>query len=232
PARASRLWRFGRWLIGASIGGFLIAQGDKLVLSGLVEAETLGVFAIAALWVEAGRQVLMKIASFVFVPSFSMVLRDRAEDIGPVFRRALGLFGLACIAVTTLTAVVAVLAISHLYDVRYSEAGAMALVLSFRNLTLGFVVVEHFLLARADSRAVAIAKLAGGMLAVVCMIIAHSLFGLTGAIVVAACSGVPSAAVMLGYQDVRRHMDARMGWFCLFCATAACVGVAAHLFPN
>lgn len=231
PARVARLWRFGRWLIGASIGGFLITQGDKLVLSGILEAETLGVFAIAALWVEAGRQVLIKIASFVFVPSFSSVLRERPEQIGPIFRRALGFFSLACALVAALTAGVAFFALSHLYDARYAGAGAMAMVLSCRNLMLGFVVVEHFLLARADSRTVALAKLSGGVLAVVCLVAAHATFGMAGAVAAAACAGIPSAAVMLGHQEVRRHLDPRVGWLSLLAFAVICIMLAGYLVP-
>ena len=208
-AQARAMWRFGKWLIGASLGGFLIAQGDRLVLAGLVDAHALGVLAIAGLWVEAGRQVLLKISQFVFVPMFSEVLNTRPDDIGPVLRKAFRYFSLTCLAGSVVTAGVAMIAVTQLYDARYAEAAGMIAVLSMRGVLLRYAVIDQFLLSTGDTRYIAAAKLACGMTALIGVYLVQSWFGLIWAVAFAGMSSAPLAASLFAHRSVRAHIDWR-----------------------
>ena len=69
---------FGKWIFASSILGFLVASSDRLLLGGMVDAATLGIYVIALLIFGAVEQVVTKIVGDVAFPAFSEIARNGA----------------------------------------------------------------------------------------------------------------------------------------------------------
>jgi O-antigen/teichoic acid export membrane protein len=78
---------FGKWIFLASILGFLVANGDRVLLGGFVSTTVLGVYVIAFLIFSAVDQVLTKIISEVAFPAFSEISRQQPTDLKASYYR-------------------------------------------------------------------------------------------------------------------------------------------------
>jgi O-antigen/teichoic acid export membrane protein len=127
---------FGKWIFLSSILGFLVNSGDRLLLSGLLDAPALGVYVIAYLIFNSVEQVVSKIIAEVTFPALSEVVRERPADLrrtyyrfhAPIASFAYFLSGLLMVSGQTL--------IGMLYDPRYGAAGWMLEVLAVALLTV------------------------------------------------------------------------------------------------
>lgn len=121
---------FGKWVFASSAVFVLAFTGDRLLLGGLVDAGTLGLYAIAALMIRAIEGVLNKLYTSVSLPALSEVARQepwRLKDIYyklalPADALLLFLLGLLFVSGRVL--------IDVLYDPRYAQAGEMLEVLA------------------------------------------------------------------------------------------------------
>lgn len=204
--------RLGKWIFASSILGFLVNQGDRLILGGLLGAAELGVYAIAFLIFNSVEMVLMRIIDGVAYPAMSEVARLRPASLKAAYYRfhvPIASFTYFCAG--GLMAGGAEL-IALLYDRRYGEAGWMLEVLAVALLTAPFrFAALNFLalgMARAHTAIVAIRAIA--LFALVPA--GFHLFGLHGAlwgIVAAYFSAIPPVVfqqVRHGLFDLRREL--------------------------
>ena len=124
------LLHFGKWMFLSSTLGFLVINGDKIVLGGLIDVKHLGVYTIAIFVISAIQQLLARISQSVALPAFSEVVRDRPGDLKKTYYKfRLPLDG-------TILFLVGILfmaghhVIDILYDDRYQAAGHMIEILS------------------------------------------------------------------------------------------------------
>lgn len=138
---------FGKWVFLSSMLGFLVINGDRLMLAGMVEAETMGLYTIAFLLVSAVQMVMLTAAGNVVFPALSEVVRDRPHDLANTankFQRLSDLFLMtACgFLIPAGSAIVALL-----YDPRYHAAGPMLSLLALGSIGLRYQVIEQCYLA-------------------------------------------------------------------------------------
>ncbi len=122
---------FGKWIFLSSILGFAVNSGDRLLLGGLVSAETLGFYAIGFLIVESVSLVVNKLINSVSFPALSEIARTRPGEFRRAyyrFRVPVDLFTLFA-AGMMFTAGEAIIVL--LYDDRYYAAGHIIQILSF-----------------------------------------------------------------------------------------------------
>jgi O-antigen/teichoic acid export membrane protein len=117
--------RFGKWMLLSSILGFLVSNGDRLLLGGLVDSGLLGIYAIASLMFSAIEQVFGTVISEVTFPAVSEIARERRAELkASYYRLQIIITSLAYASAGVLMgagqAVIAVL-----YDSRYAQAGWM-----------------------------------------------------------------------------------------------------------
>ena len=81
------IFGFGKWLILASLFGFLMQRGDQFIFGALLASSAFGFYAIATIWI--GGLILLneKIIARIIFPSFSEILRDRPNDMTTVYYR-------------------------------------------------------------------------------------------------------------------------------------------------
>lgn len=135
------LLHFGKWIFLTSILGFLVINGDRLILGGLISAKLMGVYTIAFFIIGAVQQVFSKIVTSIALPALSEVARTRPDDLIKVYYK----FRLPVDAFTLFSAGLLFMAGHHiidvLYDDRYQYAGIMLEILSLS------LLMERFSLA-------------------------------------------------------------------------------------
>lgn len=138
---------FGKWIFVSSIFGFLVNNGDRLLLGGLIDAADLGVYVIAFLIFNAVEQVLVKIMGDVAYPALSEVARARPADLKSTYYRlhlVIASFSFVCAGILMVSGQSL---IDLLYDQRYVQAGWMLEILAAALLTLPFQVATQCFMA-------------------------------------------------------------------------------------
>src|SRR5262249_4169673 len=135
---AREILHFGKWIMLSSLLGFLVASGDRLILGALVDATTLGQYAIGFLLVTAVAQLVAAVLGSVALPALSETWRTRPDNIRSTFYRlrlpvdaiTLSLLGFLWVAGSSV--------VGLLYDHRYGLAGPVLEVLA-----LGLFAVRY-----------------------------------------------------------------------------------------
>jgi len=141
------IFHFGKWMFLASILGFLVSSGDRLLLGGLLNSNSLGIYSIAYLIFNSVEQVPTKIMGDVSFPALSEVSRDRPTELKRSYYRfhvVIASFVYICSGVLITSGA----SLVHLlYDPRYEQAGWMLEVLAVALLTIPFRLATQSFLA-------------------------------------------------------------------------------------
>ncbi len=143
---------FGKWIFASSILGFLVNNGDRLLLGGLVSGNLLGLYVIALLIGSAIEQALAKVNADVSFPALSQVARDRPLDLKRGYYRFHAVMAALAYFTAGWLAVGGSALIRVLFDARYAESGWMLQVLSLTLLCVPFHLATQYFLALGRSR--------------------------------------------------------------------------------
>lgn len=124
------IFSFGKWIFASSVLGFLVNNGDRVLLGGLLNTATLGVYVIAFLIFSSVEQVLAKIIGDVSFPALSEVARERPASLRSIYYRfhlVIASFAYFCAGALMICGQAL---IGLLYDQRYEQAGWMLEILS------------------------------------------------------------------------------------------------------
>ena len=223
--QAREMWRFGKWLIGASLGGFLISHSDRLLFAALVDKTLFGVYAIALLWTQVATQLLQKVGSAIFVPSFAETLNKSPGRIHAVLTKAFFSYSVMTLSVGVLITVSSALIIYYLYDSRYSEAMYMVAILGFRIALQRYLVFRQFIVATGDSRYSAIVSLAGGGITLVSGTFVLIYVGFYWSLVVFSLGALPMLLGIVLHREVQKHIRAGRQVVFMVGTVIACVMV-------
>lgn len=144
---AQEIVHYGKWILLASVLGFLVSSGDRLILGGLVDSTTLGLYSIASLIVGSLEGLLSKIMSDVAFPAFSEVVRNRIADLKKNYYRILFILASASYFTSGFLVSSGQSLINLLYDRRYEDAGWMLAVLAASLMTVPFRLSTQSFLA-------------------------------------------------------------------------------------
>jgi len=146
------LFHFGKWVFLNSILFFLGTNGDRLLLGGLVNSSTLGLYSIAFLIVNAIQLIIQKIAISVAFPAFSEVARERLSELRQTYYK----FRLAVDGISLFFAgflyISGGLLIDILFDPRYHNAGHMLEILSVSLFMERYTLVGAVFLAKGKPK--------------------------------------------------------------------------------
>ncbi|NJP11976.1 MAG: oligosaccharide flippase family protein [Leptolyngbyaceae cyanobacterium RU_5_1] len=115
--------QFGRWIFVSTIMGFLVIQGNNLVIPKLLSIGFLGVYSVALNLSRITNEVVSMMGSRVLFPSYSELARDRPERLYPVLRRSRLVLNLFNLAVSLVFIFFGGAIVNFLYDDRYADAG-------------------------------------------------------------------------------------------------------------
>jgi O-antigen/teichoic acid export membrane protein len=211
-AAVHEIIHFGKWIFLSSILGFLVNNGDRLLLGGMVSAATLGAYVIAFMIFSAVDAVLSKIISDISFPALSEIARERPEALKATYYRihlVLACVGYFCAGVLMISGQ----ALIHLlYDARYADAGWMLQILAVALLSIPLRTVTQCFMAlgmpRLFSNIIAV-RLAALMIAIP---LGFHFFGLPGAVWGIALSQLSYIPSLIFYSiknslfDLRREL--------------------------
>jgi O-antigen/teichoic acid export membrane protein len=143
---------FGKWIFLSTVLYFFVSNGDRMLLGGLIDGNSLGIYAIAFLIFSSIDQVLTKIIVDVSFPALSEVIRERSAQLPQTYYRfhaIIASFTYFCCGILMVSGQTI---IDLLYDKRYHQAGWILQVLAVALLTLPFRVATQCFLAFGLSR--------------------------------------------------------------------------------
>jgi O-antigen/teichoic acid export membrane protein len=211
-AACAEILGFGKWILAASVLGFLVNSADRLILGALVSTGVLGVYAIAYLLFSSVEQVLVKIVADVSYPALSELARERPERLRAAYYRFHLAVGLPACAAAGALMVSGEPLVALLYDARYAQAGWMLEILALGLVSVAFRVATQCFMVLGAPRLMS--QVCAVRLVALCLLtpLGFQFFGLGGAlwaIVLSHFSWLPAAiafTVQRGLFDVRKEL--------------------------
>jgi len=199
-AALAELRRFGSWIFVSTICGFLLFQGDRLVLGRYLTLHELGIYNIALFLGAVPMTLGNAISSRLFLPLYReappSASEENAERMGR-YRLRLGLVLTACVA---LLMAGGPMLVNLLYDDRYASAGIMVSIIALIQIpaiaVLGYDAVP---LAAGDSRRLFVLQAIRASVYIPLLILGARLGGFVGILTAQGITGLlmyPVSALM------------------------------------
>ena len=198
---ASSILRRGRWILLSSPLTFLELNGAVLLLGGLMDSASLGVYLIASLFVGVVQLISQNLASNVFFPGLCAAARIGTTDLRRVYLR----YQLVADAIIVTLAGGLMgggrAVIDLLFDHRYESAGGLLSSLAVGLVAVRYTVIEQLANAKGDFKLgpptifCRIAAMAIGIVA------GHHYAGLQGAALGVAFSWFAGWPILLWYRS-------------------------------
>jgi O-antigen/teichoic acid export membrane protein len=201
---AAEMWRFGRWLIGSSMAGFVVNNGDRFILAALLDATTFGVYVIATLWLQTGTMILGRFGDRVVYPAIAETLHRNRPRFPHVLRRLRLVYGTVAVAGFATAFLGGPFLIGWLYAPEYAAAGTFLSLLGFRYLAMLQAPLGAAMLAAGNSRLMMTSITMSAVAMAVGMPVAFNLGGADAAVAVAALA--PLGGVGLLLRNVHRQL--------------------------
>lgn len=196
----TEVFHFGKWIFLSSIFSFLLTNGDRLVLGGLVDSHLLGLYAIAYLLLNALQQGLARVLGASAMPAFSEVVRESPQRLAEVLYKVRRPLDLLCAGVAGLVFVTGEQIVHALYDDRYLESGPMLAVLSLTLLASRVDVFDQCLLALGKPRQLTLLNGIRLTALYASLFVGFELAGMKGALLGIVASAFVNIAVVLTLQ--------------------------------
>ena len=150
--RVIEFLHFGKWLFLSAVITFIAANGDRLILGGLLTAEQLGFYAIAYFLATALRDLVEKMIANVWFPLLSKANRDDKSTVADVYYAIRQKLDLGLYFFIGVIYVISPVIIQLLYDDRYLSATWMLQILTVSLLPLGVRLGSSLLLVRGNPK--------------------------------------------------------------------------------
>lgn len=207
----SEIISFGKWIFLSSILGFLLAQGDRLLLGLWVSPEMLGIYTIAFFLAMALKEVLQQVVSSVFYPMLSEIVREKPDQLKHVYYQIRAKIDFFSMVTAGFMASGGRLIIDFLYDDRYFEAGWMLEILSLSIVFIGYSLAGTCLMAKGNAKSNMMLTLIATVFLYVSLPFAYIHYGLYGAVIAIALNyviDIPSTFYMMNKHhllDIRKE---------------------------
>ena len=210
PEATREIIQYGRWILLATMFGFLGGRGITSVHGALVPLDILGILAISTLLATAFEDLAHRILASVGFPALAQVIRERPQDL----RRALGKLRMRVLLPGVIVLIglslIAQPLIDLLYDPRYTAAGAFlglqALNAAIRMKAMPY---QNTMLALGNSRTHSVVMFISASLGIALTVAGYHLYGPYGMVMgmgIAALSVFTIStyfAIREGYADLR-----------------------------
>lgn len=176
------IFDFGKWMFLSSILGFLIKQGDKLLLGGFMNMTAFGLYSIAILLYTSIETLILKLINNVAFPALGEVNRYNPEVLRQKYYRIRLPIDLFCILMAGLLFNGGSTVVDILYDDRYSQAGPMLEVLSLLLLVIRFGVAGQFYLVMGRPKILTVLMLSRLIFMIIFIPLGYQVSGDIGAV--------------------------------------------------
>lgn len=172
----------GKWVVVSSALGVVAMSGDKLLLGGLVDSTTLGLYSIALGLASIASTAMSSLLGRVVFPVFSEVVRNRPDELPRTYQKLQLSVDLCVGLLAGFVFMASDVIVSVLYDTRYQGVGHILAVLAVGSIGIRFVVVEQIYLAMGQTSLLALAVLPRALCIVIGVPLGYSLYKLDGAL--------------------------------------------------
>lgn len=196
PEHVRHIVGFGKWVFLSSIIGFAAAHGEKLLLGGLLDAPTFGLYAVASTLLAALVAVVGAMNAQLIFPALSEAVRQGPQAARETYLRMQGIADLVLGGLCGMMFTAGAWAVWILYDPRYALAGELLGWLGLGLLGLRLQVLEQMMFARSRPHWVTLNNALRALAIAVGVPLGHQLGGLVGAmgaIALAQYAGWPTA---------------------------------------
>ncbi|MEM1194147.1 MAG: oligosaccharide flippase family protein [Pseudomonadota bacterium] len=198
------IFSFGKWLIVASIAGFITQRGDQLIFGSLMAKEKFGVYSIATIWITLVIVLFDMIQNRITYPAFSEVWRERKKDMTQLYYRFRMLADCACVVSFLSIILFAETVFKILYTEPYTGVVDYLKFLAIIILLLPYRLLTSILLADGKSRQFMIITLVPALMMLLTPWI-YATAGLNAAIIYVATIQLPT--LPLSWFFVRQHIQ-------------------------
>ena len=214
---AKELFRFGRWTFLSSLVSAFAVNGDKLLLGGWLNAQTLGFYSIASNLVSVPDGMASRLFGAVSFPALSEASRSRRERFSDIYLRMRWVSdaGLLFIAGVLFAAGPAIVGL--LYDPRYASAGWMLQYLSFSLVFSRYGIAQSAYLALGRPEYGIVLSSAKLISLFSCTTVLFHMLGVRGAVIGVACHMFLTAACTLYLNRNHRLNSLRLEIGVLIC---------------
>lgn len=181
----NEIFSYGKWIVLASTFGNLIQRGDQLLFGWLFDIKVFSFYAIATIWIVAGRTLVEQIQRRVAYPALSELHRKRPQDLTRVYRRMRRVYEIGCAAMFLGVVLFADLAIEILYPENYHDVSHYMRLLSVMLLLIPYRLLSSVLLTGGDSKQFTIVTILPGTALFAVTPFVYHYFGTDAAIVFA-----------------------------------------------
>lgn len=179
----NELLSFGVWIFLSTVAGYVVAQGDKLVLSKFLTLDMLGIYNIGYFLAAVPVMLGATLVARMMIPLYrERPPADSAENFVKL-RQFRFLLSAGLIAMGLFLSLIGVWLVELLYDPRYRLAGPVLVLLPLAFLPQLIVqTYDQIALTVGDSRIYCAVSVARGLLMLVCVAAGAAWLGLKGAI--------------------------------------------------
>lgn len=210
PEARAEVMKFGKWIFFSTICGFLLFQGDRIVLGRVLTLDQLGVYNIGLFLATVPIMLGSTIAGRLFIPIYRQhPPEDSAENMRILARTRAGLTALLLVAAIALAWVGPPL-VELLYDQRYHTAGGILVAIAcIQMIQIIPISYEYSALAAADSRGFFIMQSSRALIYFVLVAVGAFLFGLAGLLAAQALAQVLCYPVTVWLARQHKAWDPR-----------------------
>ena len=202
------MFHFGKWILFATVAGFFINNGDRVVLGKFVALESLAIYTIALMMASVPQMLNHQLIERVLFPLY----KNRPPAASPKNRQRIGqarlllIAGLLCLA--AIFAFSGEALITFLYDERYQTAGPLLVLLSLSIIPrIVIASYDRLFLANGNSRDFTILVVVAAILRFTALVFLISNFGLIGAVM------APFFVDILLYPVFVYYIRRYKGWY-------------------
>ncbi|MEM8536535.1 MAG: oligosaccharide flippase family protein [Pseudomonadota bacterium] len=228
---ADHLWQYGKWIMASSGVTFIIRNTDKLIFGALISSVTMGLYAIAFIWISAAERFLDVFSRAVGFSVVSEMLRDRPDEARRLMRKYQWGIDAICVAACAALIFGGQLLVDVLYTDEYQEAGRIIQLLGPLVLAFRFNQLGNLLLVQGDTRTLFWLAVTIAVATVALLLVGYHFAGFSGGVlgmVIARFASVPVMLAKTGPFFGRRETlyDAGFGLGCVLLAVLVYVATS------
>jgi len=216
------IFTYGKWIVVASTFSFFVVRGDQVILGGLLDITSFGLFAMATIWLMAARNLVEMVVRRVTYPVFSEVRRDRPSELAQVYRQLRLPVEIGCIFIFVCILIFADLAIDILYEDRYKDVAHYMKLLALSLLFLPYRLLHNIILTAGDSKRYSYLTALPGVLLFIGTPMVFKAYGADAAIVFATMAPIVALPFNLKFASAQIKLNyARECFMAVFACAAS-----------
>ncbi|MEH6750265.1 MAG: oligosaccharide flippase family protein [Paracoccaceae bacterium] len=183
-AAVKEVVHFGKWIFLSTICGFLLAQGDKLILGKFLSMDVFGIYNIGFFLGSFPLMLGLMVISRVLIPVYRDCPPKASHENFLKLRRMRVLATAGLLSMLGLVGFSGVWLVDLLYDPRYVQAGAVVVLISCMQIPLVIgLTYDQAALAAGDSRGFFVVSATKALFVVLGLVIGVQTGGLIGALI-------------------------------------------------